>query len=429
MEVAQLLGQGPAARLIAEIAPAEVEVLHVGLEGELSSRRLPTPSVLAALREDCLPPGEDPPGGGRSPAPLRLIPETARRLPDEMADTSRLLLIAEAADAEGPACPRALLRGIAGQARQAGFVARAAFGYDFHLFDGGGPGFEGGLLRLPGALAQGRAWDVFRAALLRCCAELGVTLQELEALPGEGTVRARLAMAEAADAADQALLFRHAVRLLARRHGLAASFMAKLSDAVPGHGGPIRLALERPDGGFPFHDADAPDRMSLLFRRFVAGQVALMPDLLVMAAPTVNAYRRLLAGQGGARHACWSADAGAAAALAVLPGPEPAVEYRVTASDANPYLALSAALGSGLWGIEKEAALGPAEGEPGGRAPHAVLAPTLWDAAHRIRISEAAHDLFGTAFVEAYAARAEREIMEYRRHVTDWEVMRYFDRV
>ena len=55
------------------------------------------------------------------------------------------------------------------------------------------------------------------------------------------------------------------------------------------------------------------------------------------------------------------------------------------------------------------------------------LPRTLWEAAQRLKKSKAARDLFGDAFVEHYAATREWEEREFRKHITDWELARYFE--
>ncbi|MGZ8306235.1 MAG: hypothetical protein ACXW27_12320 [Allosphingosinicella sp.] len=94
------------------------------------------------------------------------------------------------------------------------------------------------------------------------------------------------------------------------------------------------------------------------------------------------------------------------------------------------YGARQARLGSGLWGIanrvEPDA---PVKGNAYEQAPppERALPPTLWDAAQRLRGSQAARELFGDAFVDHYAATREWEAREARKAVTDWQLARYFE--
>jgi glutamine synthetase len=106
------------------------------------------------------------------------------------------------------------------------------------------------------------------------------------------------------------------------------------------------------------------------------------------------------------------------------------VEYRVAAADANPYIALSAAIASGLWGIEHRIEPEPMiEGNAYERTlpPSLALPRTLWEGAQRLKASAAARDWFGDEFVDHFAATREWEEREFRRHVTDWELARYFE--
>ena len=103
-----------------------------------------------------------------------------------------------------------------------------------------------------------------------------------------------------------------------------------------------------------------------------------------------------------------------------------AVPYGETCS----YGDLAAALGSGLWGIENRIEPGPpVEGNAYDRRfPKRLTLPaTLWEAAQRLKRSKAARELFGDAFVDHYAASREWEEREFRKHITDWEMERYFE--
>jgi glutamine synthetase len=106
------------------------------------------------------------------------------------------------------------------------------------------------------------------------------------------------------------------------------------------------------------------------------------------------------------------------------------VEYRIAAADINPYVALAAAIGSGLWGIEhKIEPDAPITGSAYDvkQPTHRNLPRTLSEAAGRLRQSAAAKALFGEAFVEHYAGTREWEEREFRKAVTDWEMSRYFE--
>jgi glutamine synthetase len=132
--------------------------------------------------------------------------------------------------------------------------------------------------------------------------------------------------------------------------------------------------------------------MSDTMRWFVGGQQELMPELLAMVACTVNSYTRLIPGYWAPTDATWGVE-NRTTALRVIPGSEKSqrVEYRVSAADINPYIALAAAIGSGLWGVENRVDPGaPVKGNayavkhPRKRA----LPRSLGEAAERFRASK-----------------------------------------
>jgi glutamine synthetase len=106
------------------------------------------------------------------------------------------------------------------------------------------------------------------------------------------------------------------------------------------------------------------------------------------------------------------------------------VEFRIPAADANPHISLSAALAAGLWGIENRiepepAVIGNAYEK---KFPRRLALPrTLWEAAQNLKASKMARDWFGDGFVDHYAASREWEEREFRKHITDWEMERYFE--
>jgi glutamine synthetase len=244
-------------------------------------------------------------------------------------------------------------------------------------------------------------------------------------------LEAALSYCEALEAADRAALFKTFTKVLAQRHGLMATFMAKWSNSVPGQSGHLHISLRGRNGESAFHDASQPNEMSDVMRWFVGGQQALMPELLSMVACTVNSYSRLVPGFWAPTSATWGVENRTTALRVIRGGPSSQrVEYRIAAADINPYLALAAAIGSGLWGIEHHiepdaAIVGNAYQQV--QAAQRQLPATLFEAAERLRASKAARALFGDAFVEHHAATRQWEEREFRKAITDWELARYFE--
>jgi glutamine synthetase len=372
-------------------------------------------------------------------APARIVPESCRELPTE---PGGLFFLCEFGDRAAELCPRGTLKRVLERARRAGFEVRCGFEYEFFVFaetpqsirDKGyrnlkpiSPGFFGY------SVLRNSVYAEWYREVLDFCERMDFGIEGLHTETGAGVLEAALRVSDGLAAADKAALFKTFIKVLAQRRQWIITFMAKWSKDWPGCGGHIHVSLWRA-GDKPepvFHDAAAPHRMSATMRQFVAGQQALMPELLAMIAPTVNSYRRLIPGFWAPTSATWGVE-NRTTALRVIPGSAKStrVEYRVAAADANPYLALAAAVGAGLWGIENK--LDP--GSPVQGNSYALIHPaerdlprTLMEAAGRLKASTAARSLFGDAFVEHYAASREWEEREFRKHISDWELDRYFE--
>ncbi|MBV8394171.1 MAG: glutamine synthetase, partial [Alphaproteobacteria bacterium] len=266
--------------------------------------------------------------------------------------------------------------------------------------------------------------------LLALCETMDMGIEGLHTETGAGVLEAALRVADGLEAADRAALFKLFTKVLAQKRDWLATFMAKWSKDWPGCGGHMHVSLWKGDKS-AFFDDKAPHRMSRTMRQFVAGQQMLMPELLAMIAPTVNSYRRLIPGFWAPTAASWGVE-NRTSALRVIPGSAKStrVEYRVAAADANPYLALAAAIASGLWGIEND--LDPGEPVKGNAYERkfpakAQLPRTLMEAASKLKASKAARELFGAAFVDHFSATREWEEREFRKAITEWELDRYME--
>ena len=266
--------------------------------------------------------------------------------------------------------------------------------------------------------------------LLAMCETMDMGIEGLHTETGAGVLEAALRVADGLEAADRAALFKLYTKVLAQKRDWLATFMAKWSKDWPGCGGHMHMSLWK-DGKPAFFDDKAPHRISRTMRYFVGGQQALMPELLAMVASTVNAYRRLIPGFWAPTASAWGVE-NRTTALRVIPGSAKStrVEYRVAAADANPYLALAAAVAAGLWGIENK--IDPGEPVTGNsyekkHPAKAQLPRSLMEAAGRLKASKPARALFGDAFVDHYAATREWEEREFRKTITEWELDRYME--
>jgi glutamine synthetase len=374
---------------------------------------------------------------GYPDAAARLLPDTCRDVP---AEGDMLLFLAEFAGEAEAVCPRGVLRRVVERATELGFDVSASCEFEFFLFDETPTsvrekGYRGLEPITPGffgySMLRSSVHSDFYQDLLEQCQRMDMPLEGLHTETGPGVLEAAIAHSDPVLAADRAALFKTFTKVLAQKRGWMASFMAKWSPDWPGQSGHLHFSLKQADGTAVFHDADAEQGISTAMRHFIAGQQALMPELLAMVAPTINSYSRMIPGFWAPTHACWGIE-NRTCALRAIPGKPSSqrVEYRVGAADINPYLAMAAALASGLWGIEKELEPdAPIQGNAyEARLPaRRALPPTLEAASERLRRSRPARELFGDDFVEHYAQSREWEEREFRKAITDWELERYFE--
>jgi glutamine synthetase len=370
-------------------------------------------------------------------APVRILPETCRELPLE---NNELFFLGEFAPPADPICPRGLFRRVLERAEGMGFSAYAGLEYEVFFFKETPESIREKNYRNLTPMAPGWfGYSVIRNSvgadfyrqMLRFCDAMDMGLEGLHEETGAGVIEAAITFDQALASADKSTLFKTFIKVLAQHHGMMATFMAKWSRDWPGQSGHIHLSLKNKDGTPVFYDADAPYTMSSTMRHFLGGQQKLLPELLAMVSPTINSYTRLIPGFWAPTDSTWGVE-NRTTALRVIPGSAKSqrVEYRIAAADANPYVILSAALASGLYGIEHKIEPEPiVEGNAYDRKfPERLALPrSLWEAAQRLKKSKMAREWFGDAFVEHFAATREWEEREFRKHITDWELARYFE--
>ena len=329
------------------------------------------------------------------------------------------------------------------RARAQGFAVEAAFEYEFFLFDETpqsvrAKGYRDLRPITPGmfgySVLRSSVDAEFHHGLFDSMAAFDCALEGLHTETGPGVLEAAIRHAPALAAADKAALFKTFTKVAAQRVGRMATFMAKWSSDYPGQSGHIHLSLgDLASGRNLFHAPGAPHAMSETMRHFVAGQVAYLPELLALVCSTINAYRRLVPGMWAPTASNWGVENRTTAIRVIPAGPEgQRSEYRIAPADANPYLALAAALASGLAGIEQRLPLpDPVVGNAYDAATPASLAlpTTLAEASRRLAGSGLARSCFGDAFVDHYVATREWEDRAFRRAVSSFDLERYFELV
>ena len=376
---------------------------------------------------------------GYPDAPARIDLRTFRKIPWEQDVPFFLGELMDANGGPSPVCPRQLLRKVIAEAERMDFSLRISQEFEWFNFQETpdslaekkysglkplSPGMFGYSL-LRSSLRNDYFTDLFE--LLR---RMDIPLEGLHTETGPGVYEAAITYGLPMESADRAILFKSAVREIANRHGIIATFMAKISENLPGCSGHVHQSLWDAAGSRNlFFDAQQPNHMSEVMRHYIAGQLYCLPHVLPFMAPTVNSYKRLVEGAWAPTTLTWGID-NRTVALRALPGGEKSsrLETRVVGSDTHPYLAFAACIASGLYGVMNKLPLQEMTSGNGYRDERfGVLPRNLWESAEQMHQSSVARELFGDAFVEHFAASRLWEWKQSARVVTDWELKRYLE--
>src|SRR5262249_45575262 len=256
-----------------------------------------------------------------------------------------------------------------------------------------------------------------------------VEIEGLHTETGPGVFEAAIRYDEALAAADKAALFKVGMKQIAHEHGLSVTFMAKWNASLPGSSGHLHQSLWK-DGENVFSDPEANDGISKTMRHYIGGQCALMPELTALYAPNVNSYKRYVPGVWAPLTAPWGVE-NRPTAIRVIGAGSPAcrVEYRQTAADINPYVAMATCVAAGLYGIENQIEPPPiVRGDAGEGGPERRPLPrTLADATRMLAESARAREILGAAFVDHYVRTRMWEGRQSERAVADWELKGYLE--
>jgi glutamine synthetase len=240
-----------------------------------------------------------------------------------------------------------------------------------------------------------------------------------EAWPGQHEVNFRYGPAQRV--ADDHVVYKNGAKEIAHLHGCSITFMAKPSEDAIGSSCHIHSSLWR-DGESAFAGE------SELFRRWVAGQIACARELAVFLAPSVNSYKRYVAGSWAPTRLAWGHDNRSCGFRVVGSGPALRVETRLPGGDVNPYLAFAALLAAGLYGIEHELELPPPL-EGNAYASDVPRFPsTLREAIACLEAGTMARPALGDEVVEHYLNNARAEQAAFDAVVTCYERERMFER-
>ncbi|HUZ01720.1 MAG TPA: type I glutamate--ammonia ligase [Thermomicrobiaceae bacterium] len=335
--------------------------------------------------------------------------------------------------------PRAVLQ------RQLDRLAALGYGYntgpevEFFLFQ-----TEGGRIA-PLPYDRASYFDVSADVASRVRKDMVLTLTELgiiveqahhEVAGGQHEIDFRYGNALAT--ADHVITFKYAIKEVAQRHGLLATFMPKPVEGISGSGMHVHQSFCRlDDGGNAFVDERDDFGLSTVARQFIAGQLHHARGMAAVLAPISNSYQRLVAGYEAPVYISWARTN--RSALIRVPAVRPhkaqstRVELRCPDPSCNPYLAFAVMLASGIDGIERGLSLPkPVEENLYDCTPEELKAQgvgslpgTLGEAIEELEQDEVVCEALGDHICSRLVEAQQRDWDAARQHVGEWARARY----
>ncbi len=236
--------------------------------------------------------------------------------------------------------------------------------------------------------------------------------------------------------ADNIVTFKMAVRTIARRHGMHATFMPKPKTGINGSGMHINMSLMK-DGKNIFNDPNAENGLSEEAHQFIAGLMHHISSMAAITNPLVNSYKRLVPGYEAPVYIAWSEkNRSPLIRIPASKGESTRVELRSPDPSANPYLALAVCLAAGLDGIKNKMVakasvdkniynMSDIEKEELGIQS---LPSSLIEAVGELEKSEFMRSVLGNHLFDNYIKAKKAEWNQYRTQVSEWEIDQYLNR-
>ena len=343
-----------------------------------------------------------------------------------------------------PFATRNLYRGVIDKLAERGFDFVAGLEVEFHLFrledekmapeDAGQPGNPPSVSLLSHGyqyLTEQR-YDQMEPALeiiRRDVLALGLPLRSVEVEFGPSQCEFTFQPAKGLAPADNMVLFRSAVKQIARRHGYHATFMCrpKLPN-VFASGWHLHQSLVSRASGNAFMAKDKGEVLSAFGKHYLAGLLEHARASTVFTTPTINGYKRYRSYSLAPDRAIWGRD-NRGVMIRVLGGPGEAatrLENRIGEPAANPYLYMASQILSGLDGVDRKLDPGPSADAPY-ETKAALLPKSLREAVFALSDDPFFREALGAAFVDYYVHIKNAEIERFQAEVSDWEQREYFE--
>jgi len=332
--------------------------------------------------------------------------------------------------------PRFVLKTVLARAAAMGYTFNVGPECEFFLFEtdeSGKPttqtGDEAGYFDL-GPLDHG---ETVRREMCMALEEMGFEIEASHHEVAAGQHEIDFKYAEALTTADNILTFKTAVKVLAQKNGLHATFMPKPVFGINGSGMHTNMSLFR-DGKNAFYDPDGYKGLSKEALCFIAGLLTHVKGMAAVTNPLVNSYKRLVPGYEAPCYLAWSAaNRSALIRIPAARGQSTRLELRCPDPTCNPYLAFALCLAAGLDGIEKGMTPPPEinenifEMDTASRGVNNIdsLPDSLENAVKELCADPLMVSTLGEHVFSRYVEGKMKEWDEYRTRVSSWEVNKY----
>ncbi len=235
--------------------------------------------------------------------------------------------------------------------------------------------------------------------------------------------------------ADMIMTFRMAVKTIAKKHGLYATFLPKPTEGISGSGMHINISATDAEGNDLFASLGDAENISDNARHFIAGVLGHVKGMTLITNPLVNSYKRLVPGYDAPVTVSWSSTSNRSALIRVPQGRTSGTRLEMRNPDAtcNPYLAIALILAAGIEGIEKKMSapkelsenLGHATYEQLRSSSFETLPMTLGEAISACEEDPFVKEILGESVYDRFLDAKRAEWKDFRTCVTQWEITRY----
>jgi len=367
---------------------------------------------------------------------LTVDPQTVRSLPWSDPGHS-LLVLSQFADETAALCPRSMLTNTLQRAADAGIQPCYGMELEYTLFNETEESVQSKGFRNLQTATLHKSHDLLTYQVLQTewyksvsdmCDSLNINLSKMHEEIGGGFMEACVDAGTGIEPADQVVLLKNFLRILAMREDKCVTFMPRWSEQADGQSMHLHMSLLHLDGKPLFFDESATHKMSTTFRHFIGGLQKHIGDLSLMFLPTLNSYRRFapdtfappaLTWGYENRTTCFRVVGHSASSIRV--------ENRLAGSDVNPYFNVAATLAAGLDGVLNK--IEPHDAIVGagfGLDDVPDYARSMPEAIDRLKTSEFANEWFGERFVATFAASRQSQFDAFSIKVPDVELERFF---